>query len=244
MFNGVAIGGDSRAGWIPTVGAITIGLVCMLTLSSVAAADEPAGDEVYERPAPSQPAASPTPAPTPAPVEDPPDYTKSGWIVGFGGLGAIENFKSGPSSLSPTTPDPKSPVGADSGAGYFLRGGYRFAKWWQVEIDHEGAFFPTSATTNTDKTFSFLFNLKAFLPIGKWIGWDRLQAYGFGGAGVMVVDSQAMNRTGSVVDGGIGLATFIREDLSVVLDASYVAGTGRISDTNYVSIALGFEKRF
>jgi len=217
----------SPIGLTPVVltGALVIALVA--SGAPAALADEVSSDDSYS----AEPEADEEEDTTPD-IEAP-DYSQSGFYVGLGGVGAIQNMGS-----------PKAPRDVDSGGGYFLRGGYRFYKWYAVEIDHEGVFMPENNPDGTFKNFSFLLNLKGFLPIGSWIGFDRLQAYGFAGAGVMVSDGKTFSRTGSVVNGGVGLATFIREDLSVVFDASYVAGTGRSSDVNYVSLALGLEKRF
>ncbi len=159
------------------------------------------------------------------------EYDRSGFYLGAGlGLGVAQFEGSGG-------------VNFDTGVGFDLWGGYRFAPNLAAEMQLEYLNRFNSSFGGSDfqgSVLAFTWNLKCYLETG-WIQPFFLAGIGLLRAeldGVLARDTDFAARFG----GGVDFYTW--SNTSLGLTASYVLATGDVDVFDYVSLILGVEHRF
>jgi hypothetical protein len=175
-------------------------------------------------------------APPPAMAEPPaagPDYNRIGPYVSAAVSYAVPAFQGILKNLD-----------VDNGWGFNVRGGYRLNEYFAIEGHYEYINdFPLDQGGPRIWFNTFTVNGKLILPLG------RFQPFLYGGPGFQNVNAdfdQAGNYGDTYFAGrfGTGLDLYLTEQISILLDASYVIGPDDVFDLQYFSTAWGMKYAF
>jgi opacity protein-like surface antigen len=142
-------------------------------------------------------------------------------------------------------------IGVETGGsgGFNVRGGYRINRYVAAELQVEYLVnFDTEVEVFGDLEHHILTstaNIKAGYP------FDRVQPFLIFGAGLVWVDMKdhtPLDTSRSDFDfgirGGLGVDVFVTEDIAVGLEGTYVLPVDRLSNFDYLSLALGIRYYF
>ncbi len=156
-------------------------------------------------------------------------YARPGFYVGVGGALILEDVNN---------------ASADNTGGLNLRAGYRLTKRAAFEIEGEwvGGFDPKvgGVSVNLD-TYALTASAKAHLLFG------RVQPNLQLGLGIIIADAGGpVNETETdlAFRVGVGVDVYATQNIVVVMNGTWVAGTGRVSDITYGTLGLGLQYRF
>ena len=168
------------------------------------------------------------------------DSTLTGWYIGAGAGGALENFSDGISS--------GNAYGGD------ISFGYRASRWVSFEMqtqflenfDAKGSA-PGISDSEVDVWTSTL-NFRLHFPIEE----SQIEPYMTYGVGVMDVETtgssptalRPRNNTDMVLKGGVGVAYQIDNALSVYTAGTYALPLGNIKQFDHAAITFGFLYKF
>ncbi len=161
------------------------------------------------------------------------EYDRSGFYLGAGlGLGVAQFEDAGGLNI-------------DSGVGFDLWGGYRFAPNLAAEMQLEYLNRFNSSFGGSDfqgSVLAFTWNLKCYLETG-WIQPYFLVGIGSLRANVEFVGT-SVHATDFAARFGGGIDFYSWSNTSLGVTASYVVATGDVDGFDYVSLVFGVQRRF
>jgi opacity protein-like surface antigen len=192
----------------------------------------------------------------PAAAVEPPaadeTYGRPGWYLGLGGVYAFEDLDGDAAQLGlPNPPYPSSfEPNFDDSAGINLRGGYRLAPHFAVELEYEWleGFDDKGARPQLEvDSHLVLLDAKVFALTG------RLQPYAKAGVGVHITNLEIVDdaydkpwegSTGFAARFGIGVDYYLTPHWLLELEGNYLVGTGDAKYFDYGGLMLGAQYRF
>ena len=185
-----------------------------------------------------------------------PDYARSGWYLGLGGIFAIEDMSLDTTQLGMVPPQPAAtdPNFGNSG-GVDFRAGYRVNSRVAVELDYQfqagfdssnpAVVLPGTGGIEID-THLLSLNAKVFAATGRW------QPYGLLGASLLIFNKEIVDRKPKPwnIDYGFaprfaaGLDYYICENWALTLEGTYIVPVGVLDGANYGTVGGGFQYRF
>ncbi len=185
-----------------------------------------------------------------------PDYARSGWYVGVGGIFAIEDISMNTTQLGTVPPEPAAtdPKFGNSG-GVDFRAGYRvnphvaveFDYQWQAGFDSSNPLVvvPLSDGIEID-THLLSLNAKVFAATGRW------QPYGLLGASLLIFNKEIVDLKpkpwdidyGFAPRFGLGLDFYASEHWVLTLEGTYIVPVGVLDGANMGTVGAGFQYRF
>ncbi len=181
-----------------------------------------------------------------------PDYARSGWYGGVGGIFAISNYSVTTNDLGVAPPEP---AGTDPDFGNTFgvdaRVGYRAWDHWAFELDYQwqAGFDSQKGSIHPDleiDTHLLSLNTKLFALTGRW------QPYALLGASFLVVNTEIVDDDFKkpwdidylfAARFGAGVDFYIDEHWALNLEGTYVLPAGEL-DADMASVGLGFQYRF
>ncbi len=193
----------------------------------------------------------------PAHAEFPePDYARSGWYLGLGGIYAIEDISMDTTQLGTVPPEPAATDPKfDNSGGVDFRAGYRVCPRVAVEFDYQwqagfdssnpAVVVPGSDGIEID-THLLSLNAKVFAATGRW------QPYGLLGASLLIFNKEIVDLTpkpwdidyGFAPRFGLGLDFYASEHWVLTLEGTYIVPVGVVDGANMGTVGASFQYRF
>lgn len=154
-------------------------------------------------------------------------YSRNGGYIGLGGSFAAENF---------------SAIGnQDDGSSVLFRAGYRGYPFLAVEFLGEVLphFEGSDPFDNDVSGFAVTVNAKVLWPLG------RIEPYAMVGIGILDIDQDLRHREDDFAfRGAAGVDFYLTPRWALYGEASYLLGTGDVSDFDYATFGGGLLFRF
>jgi opacity protein-like surface antigen len=185
-----------------------------------------------------------------------PDYARSGWYLGVGGIYAIEDISLNTTQLGMVPPQPPAtdPKFGNRG-GVDFRAGYRvnphvaveFDYQWQAGFDSSNPAVKLPGTDGIEiDTHLLSLNAKVFAATGRW------QPYGLLGASLLIFNKEIVDLKpkpwdidyGFAPRFGAGIDYYISENWALTLEGTYIVPVGVLDGANYGTVGVGFQYRF
>jgi opacity protein-like surface antigen len=188
-------------------------------------------------------------------VEPPADgeaYDRPGWYVGLGGVYAFEDLGGDAAQLKLPSPPyaPSFEPNFDDSAGINIRGGYRVAPHFAVELGYEWLEgFDAGAADPDLEVDSHLITLDAKL----FALTGRLQPYARAGVGVHIANLEIVDdafdkpweeSTGFAARFGVGVDYYLTPRWVLEVEGTYLVSTGDTKHFDYGSLMFGAQYRF
>jgi len=154
--------------------------------------------------------------------------------IGVGGTYAIEDFNTN--------------VDFDNTEGLNLKTGYKFDKNISIELSYD--YLP--GFTWTDGDISAEADIETLMLAVKITAGDKVKPYLTGGAGLMRGDlnvsylgqSVSVSENGMCAKTGIGIDYFIKDNISIGFESSYIWGLNDMDGVDYVTVTYGIAYHF
>ena len=185
-----------------------------------------------------------------------PDYARSGWYLGVGGIFAISDISLDTTELGMVPPQPPAtdPKFGNSG-GVDFRAGYRvhprvaveFDYQWQAGFDSSNPAVELPGTQGIEiDTHLLSLNAKVFAATGRW------QPYGLVGASLLIFNKEIVDMKpkpwdidyGFAPRFGLGIDFYASEHWVLTLEGTYIVPVGVLDGANMGTVGAGFQYRF